>query len=51
MVDHLSRVFEPGKEKEPLPAALPNAHEVKVPLTTSDHYRVPVARVPRRRGK
>ena len=51
LADHLSRVFEPGKENEPLPAALPNAHEVKVPLRTSDHYRVPVARVPRRRGK
>ena len=48
---HLSRVFEPGKENVPLPAALADAVEVKIPLRTSTYYRVLVARVKRRRGK
>ena len=51
LADWLSRRFEPGKENEPMLAALLAAKEITVPVRTSDYYRVPVARVPRRRGK
>ena len=51
LADWLSRRFEPGTESEPMPAALLAAKEIQVPVRTSDYFRVPVARIPRRRGK
>ena len=51
LADYLSRRYEPDKEDEPVPAALLAAAEVKVPIRTSEFYRVPVARTPRRRGR
>ena len=51
LADDLSMRFEPGKEDEPVPAALLAASEASVPAGNYDYYRVPVARVPRRRGR